>query len=270
MGSQTKNNKKLNKDEKSKRKEKSQSSSSAAADGLMKLAVVVAIFSVLLFGVMSFATGDSKKIDQQQEDASSTSRVIPKYANPEGKPVEAEEGCEDRSNQCQSFASRGECEKTPGWMIINCPVTCGACHLRDAKVRCDRDKLEIAHTKALEPNTLQTLFDRIENELSSVYNVSVESRSPFIITIDDFLTHQEADSLIEAGGIKWERSTDTGTANKFGETGRVLTEKRTSSNAWCRESCLANPDVQRYLPLEKMLIFYFALILYVASELFKK
>lgn len=41
------------------------------------------------------------------------------------------------------------------------------------------------------------------------------------------------------------RSTDTGTSNKFGETGRVLTDKRTSSNAWCREDCLANPHVNR-------------------------
>ena len=245
MGSQTKNNKKLNKDEKSKRKEKSQSSSSSSADGLMKLAVVVAIFSVLLFGVMSFAIGDSKKNDQQQEDASSTSRVIPKYANPEGKPVEAEEGCADRLSECRRIASQGACEEAPGWTIINCPVTCGTCHLRDAKVRCNRESLNISHTKALEPNKLNSLFERIESQLSSEYNIRVESRSPFIFTIDDFLSHQEADSLIEAAGGNWERSTDTGTVNKFGETGRLLTERRTSSNAWCDRDCLNNPYVKR-------------------------
>jgi hypothetical protein len=92
---------------------------------------------------------------------------------------------------------------------------------------------------------LHNIFDRLENKLASKYKVNVHSRSPFVVTIDDFMTSEEADALITAGGVKWERSTDTGTSNKFGETGRVLTEKRTSSNSWCREDCLANPHVQK-------------------------
>jgi hypothetical protein len=35
----------------------------------------------------------------------------------------------------------------------------------------------------------------------------------------------------------WERSTDTGSMNEFGETGRVLSTGRTSSNSWCRAEC---------------------------------
>ena len=33
--------------------------------------------------------------------------------------------------------------------------------------------------------------------------------------------------------------------NAYGETGRVLSEGRTSSNAWCRHNCEADPAVQR-------------------------
>lgn len=88
---------------------------------------------------------------------------------------------------------------------MNCPVSCGTCHLRDSSVRCNRDTLNISDTKALEPNTLLTMFERLENQLSSKYHVNVHSRSPFVVTIDDFLTSQEADALIKAGGVKWER-----------------------------------------------------------------
>mmetsp|Transcript_25235 Transcript_25235/g.47191 ORF Transcript_25235/g.47191 Transcript_25235/m.47191 type:complete len:362 (+) Transcript_25235:1996-3081(+) len=217
----------------------------SSTDGLMKLAVIVAVFSVLLFAALTAASGGSNQMQTQTQTLKQDgSRVIPKYANPEGKPMEAEDGCEDRSNQCQSYAARGECDRAIGWMVVNCPVSCGTCHLRDAKVRCDRDVLNISHTKALEPNTLHTIFNRLESDLSSKYKVDVHSRSPFVVTIDDFMTSEEADALIKSGGVKWERSTDTGTSNKFGETGRILTEKRTSSNSWCREECLANPLVQ--------------------------
>jgi hypothetical protein len=218
-----------------------------ATDGLIKLAIVVAIFSIILFGALSLASSGSATTtsSSRNTDKTSPNRVIPKYANPEGKPMEAEEGCEDRNSQCPVYARNGECDKAIGWMVVNCPVSCGTCHLRDAKVRCDRETLNITHTKALEPNTLHNIFDRLENKLASKYKVNVHSRSPFVVTIDDFMTSEEADALITAGGVKWERSTDTGTSNKFGETGRVLTEKRTSSNSWCREDCLANPHVKK-------------------------
>jgi prolyl 4-hydroxylase len=35
--------------------------------------------------------------------------------------------------------------------------------------------------------------------------------------------------------------------NKHGETGRVLSQGRTSSNSWCRADCEANPHVQAVL-----------------------
>jgi hypothetical protein len=230
---------KSTKSNKHSKEHKIKESTASSTDGFMKLAVVVAVFSVLLFGAFSLAVGSKKK------EADKPYRVIPKYANPEGKPMEAEEGCEDRNNNCQSYAARGECDKAIGWMVVNCPVSCGTCHLRDAAVRCDRETLNITHTKALEPNSLHTMFHRLEHDLASKYKITVHSRSPFVVTIDDFITMEEADALIKAGGVKWERSTDTGTTNKFGETGRVLTEGRTSSNAWCREDCLADPHVKQ-------------------------
>lgn len=45
----------------------------------------------------------------------------------------------------------------------------------------------------------------------------------------------------------WERSTDSGSENEFGEAGRVLSKGRTSSNAWCRQNCLDDPHVQNVM-----------------------
>lgn len=88
-------------------------SADSSTDGLMKLAVVVAIFSVLLFAAFSMAVGSQKK----EQSSPVPSRVIPKYANPDGTPLEAEAGCEDRNSMCPSYAARGECDKAVGWMV---------------------------------------------------------------------------------------------------------------------------------------------------------
>ena len=37
-----------------------------------------------------------------------------------GSSRKAEEDCVDRNPSCESWASKGECHKNPGWMIVNC------------------------------------------------------------------------------------------------------------------------------------------------------
>ena len=93
-------------------KVKKNNTSPSSTDGLMKLAVVVAVFSILLFGVFSVVVGSKK-------DPAPPSRVVPnsRYTNAEGKPMEAEDGCEDRNSNCPSYAARGECDKAVGWMV---------------------------------------------------------------------------------------------------------------------------------------------------------
>jgi hypothetical protein len=50
-----------------------------------------------------------------------------------------------------------------------------------------------------------------------------------VVTFDNFLAPGEAKALISTVK-KWERSTDSGLTNEFGETGRILSSGRTSSN----------------------------------------
>jgi len=172
--------------------------------------------------------------------------VIPKGANAEGRPVEAPVDCIDRHDQCVGFAEQGECTKNPGWMIVNCPFSCQACHLRDAKVRCPRKTLNISESPIYAPGDMHAMFSRLKDEFDERYNVTIHSTSPWVVTFENFMTPAETSAIIRVVD-KWERSTDTGQSNQFGETGRVLSQGRTSTNAWCRERCEADPHVQNVM-----------------------
>jgi hypothetical protein len=217
----------------------------------------------------SIAVGDvndknvSSEDSASEDDASSSSSVsssaasgsaasakehVPKGANADGKPLEVKmEVCEDRHQQCVGYARAGECEKNPGWMIVNCPHSCKACHLRDPKVRCDRNRLGISNDHIYEKGDMNAMFSSIQKVYGNKYNINVLSTDPWVVTFDNFLTDREINALITSVNGNWERSTDTGTSNEFGETGRVLSQGRTSNNAWCREECNNNPDVQNIM-----------------------
>ena len=174
--------------------------------------------------------------------------IIPKGANAEGRPLDVGlDQCKDRHGQCTDFAKQGECEENPGWMIVNCPESCSACHLLDPKVRCDRKRLNVTLEPSLEPGDMHRIFSEIESRYNDRYNVTVLSSDPWIVTFGEFLTDEEIDALIYEVDGSWERSTDTGVENAFGEVGRVISQSRTSSNAWCRKACEANPLVQNIM-----------------------
>lgn len=130
-------------------------------------------------------------------------------------------------------------------MIINCPHSCQSCHLRDAKVRCDRNFLNISTEPVYKAGDMDNMFSSIVERFGDRYNVSVQSTDPWVVVFEDFVSEAEAAALISTVEGTWERSTDTGQANEFGETGRTLSTGRTSSNAWCRRNCESHPDVQR-------------------------
>lgn len=175
-------------------------------------------------------------------------RKVPKGANAEGKPAEVSFAvCEDRHVQCIDYFKKGECTRNPGWMIVNCAHSCNACHLRDPKVRCERNHLNISSIPAYAPGDMNTIFEQMEAKYHERYHVTVHSRSPWVVTFDNFLTDIEIAALLSTVDGTWERSTDTGKANEFGEVGRVLSQGRTSSNAWCRHDCENHPAVKSIL-----------------------
>jgi hypothetical protein len=93
--------------------------------------------------------------------------TLPKFANVEGKPREAVKDCIDRHSECLGFERQGECEKNPGWMIINCPRSCdphnNACALRDPKLRCSRTALNISTEPIYKPGDMNSMFSSIQS-----------------------------------------------------------------------------------------------------------
>lgn len=179
-------------------------------------------------------------------EAAAVRADIPKGANVEGAARVVYKGnCKDRhSDQCVNWARNGECDRNPGWMIVNCPRSCNACHLLDPKVRCDRKTLNISNTPAYGPGDHSVMFSSLKEKFDAQYGVTVHSTEPWVVTFDNFITDDEVDALIKTQK-KWERSTDTGKANDYGETGRILSSGRTSANSWCDSECISHPSVNR-------------------------
>lgn len=71
------------------------------------------------------------------------------------------------------------------------------------------------------PGDMNKMFSSIVEKFGSTYDVNVLSTDPWVVTFDNFLTDPEAKALIQTVS-KWERSTDTGTSNEFGETGSTF------------------------------------------------
>ena len=77
---------------------------------------------------------------------------------------------------------------------------------------------------------MDAIFSRMASDYHLRYNVTVHSTSPWIVTFDNFVTDIEIDALISTVSGNWERSTDTGAVNEFGEAGRVISQVIKSSS----------------------------------------
>ena len=181
--------------------------------------------------------------------------IIPKEA------TTSQTRCKDRYPVCKSEANRGECTNNPGWMIVNCCESCeekeGYGYLIDRDVRCTRERLN-ATKAAWDVGSLDNLFTRWATEekfkqfdphvVSSPGKIlGATHDGPWILTFDSFIDDYEIESLLkgaEYGGF--ERSTDQGKiVGTSGEKEKIISQHRTSSNAWCRRECERIPGVMR-------------------------
>ena len=217
------------------------------------VAGVVIVFSILtayIAGKQASKSSISNNNQCSPDDvkciAAKATAKVPIGANPDGKPREVEKDCIDRHQQCENFARNGECKKNPGWMIVNCARSCKSCHLRDPKVRCTREFLAMDPYPVYKPGDMNRMFESITSKYGNKYNISILSTEPWVVVFENFLSDQEINALITTQR-KWERSTDTGLTNEFGETGRILSAGRTSSNSWCDKACEAHPEVRKVI-----------------------
>jgi prolyl 4-hydroxylase len=177
--------------------------------------------------------------------------------------------CRNMDSQCSEWATQGYCHPDHTefqFMIENCAPACQICHLQDCNQQPEL---------FLKEGDVNIMFERIVGEQALtdyqiekgmsdiVKHLTIHSRpipswidddeeypyligGPWIITIDDFLSPEECDFLIEMGHKSgYSRSTETNTNGTDFES-----KFRTSSNTWCRRDCKNHPLTQRIF--EKM------------------
>jgi len=148
--------------------------------------------------------------------------------------------CKNQHEDCTTWAVAGECEKNHKYMITSCGPACMQCDMLLLENRCPVDKDAKA---AWEPGSLNAMFEHLISEpVASKYPVTILSRDPWVVTLDDVVSEGEALRLIELGGYEgYKRSEDVGEKQANGSYGSVVSTGRTSSNAWCTEECYKDP-----------------------------
>eukprot|EP00536_Pseudo-nitzschia_multiseries_P011500 jgi/Psemu1/243855/estExt_Genewise1.C_3940042 len=160
--------------------------------------------------------------------------------------------CRNEEEGCTIWSLSGECEQNAAYMLRECGPACRSCDMLDIEKRCPMDR-SIIGPDVWGPGDLDKMFRRLSSEepYTSKYNVSVLSSpetndgGPWVLTLDNFITDEEADRLIEMGAVEgYERSTDVGEMNPDGTTGEIVSLGRTSTNAWCSEDCIEDELVK--------------------------
>jgi prolyl 4-hydroxylase len=125
-------------------------------------------------------------------------------------------------------------------MYEQCGPVCNSCEALTLDTKCPLDPNA---PNAWAPGDLNQMFEKLTSEpYKSKYSVEIlsspETEGPWVITMDDFVSAEEAIRLVELGHqLGYERSSDVGDRNPDGSYGQSVNEGRTSTNAWCHEEC---------------------------------
>jgi len=166
------------------------------------------------------------------------------------------------------------------FMIDGCSAACQTCELliSDEDASIIKDCVPDQKTNIFGPGDLNRMFERIvgesdegEDAVVPKSDVNILSRpthprgysekdddptdyllGPWVVTLDNFLTHEECDRLIKLGSMRgYERSVLE--EEKDYDEEELAREKnsedayRTSQNTWCQDECYEDPVVQRII-----------------------
>jgi prolyl 4-hydroxylase len=164
--------------------------------------------------------------------------------------------CRNRNPLCAFWAEQGQCYKNPIYMKANCAPVCFSCENLDVQAKCSLDSNA---KNAWLPGDLNRMFERLTTDSSfEQYTPRVLSRpnfvgndteetanyqlGPWVLLLENFVSAEETERMIQAGAeIGYKRS--FGAVAKAGELGVKVLEARTSTNAWCKNSCKKDPLV---------------------------
>jgi prolyl 4-hydroxylase len=140
-------------------------------------------------------------------------------------------------------------------MLLHCAPSCFSCDKLIFEERCP---IESDYPAAWNPGDLNKMFERITTEpyyqkyaptiLSRPLNDESGSNNPWLVQLDNFLSEKECKQMILLGSEQgYKRSEDVGPKKFDGTYDGTKSEGRTSSNAWCLDSCYANATTRTVL-----------------------
>mmetsp|Transcript_14712 Transcript_14712/g.35517 ORF Transcript_14712/g.35517 Transcript_14712/m.35517 type:complete len:575 (+) Transcript_14712:65-1789(+) len=162
--------------------------------------------------------------------------------------------CQNEHRLCAFWAVHGECENNEPYMKENCAPICNSCTWNDYHLRCPIDP---DAKPAWEPGDLNRMFEAIVSGTENEYTVEVlsspDTDGPWVVTIDNLLSEDEAKRLIELGHLAgYERSQQVGDLNPDGSIESETSNDRTSTNAWCMEEADCSEDEVTIRVLERI------------------
>lgn len=197
------------------------------------------------FGCDYYLTGNDIGVAQilsSEKHHATTSTVVERlqearaYLNSKKVKPELKEICRNKKDMCGVWAVSGECTKNADFMKDKCAPSCFSCDYLTVEGRCPIDPNT---PKAWEPGDLNKMFERLTSEpYKTQHEVQILSRDPWVITMENVVLPEEADQLIELGGLEgYKTSTAVGKRKVDGKREKRKTENRTSTNAWCMKEC---------------------------------
>jgi prolyl 4-hydroxylase len=147
-------------------------------------------------------------------------------------------------------------------MKTNCAPICQTCEHLAIEYRCPVDYnapvawkpgdvtsffvniTTLPQFQVYEPNVLSRP-DFINGDTEDTANYKI---GPWVVVLDNFITDEEADRLIQLGAEEgYERSSDVGKLKFDGTFENNVNSGRTSLNAWCQNACYDDPIAKRVI-----------------------
>jgi prolyl 4-hydroxylase len=176
------------------------------------------------------------------------------YVDEDDKFKSVRADCVNQNELCLYWAAIGECEANPDFMTMQCAPSCLTCDKLSFEMRCPYDPNDPMAWS--EPGDLNAMFTRIVTDPEfQQYQPTILSQpdstqkgilnGPWVVVLDNFLSQEECDTLIELGAVKgYERSQDVGARKFDGTFDGKESSGRTSTNAWCTEECWEHATTQ--------------------------
>ena len=210
-----------------------------------RLVLIVAVVSIIVGIFWNQFESSHKSVPVSAPATKSATEVKkPKLSVSEIKKRSKTLPCKDRhdTDECAQMAAHGSCDEGVGWMTVMCAASCNRCELLDPKKRCSEENMNVKLENAYNPGDLNRMFETLQERTDS--ELQVLSTNPWMVLVKNFITDKEISTLLKLTSRNLKRSTDQGEIGEDGFQEQVVSQHRTSSNAWCMQECERHPVVQ--------------------------